>query len=560
MALLLAQVEPGFFINPYKLIPVVVLLLLWARLMTWADKDSETAHLPRVAVNLGLMGVGMLGFALFFFIPNFLISTLALVFLVLVCAGGYIGLRASQIGTKDLSKQFQAWLDGFKKKDVLVAEVVSEIQLLDSKGRIVAAPDEENPDHVGYMAVQDLLAEPMKKNPERIQLVPGANDQYKLTFVVDGYPFAGSTPDRAKAQAAIDFIKKSANLDPDEKRKPQKGKLKSTTGGKKKELDITTSGSSAGEALDIQVDMKSRHTFKLSALGLSAIQEAAIKDSIDVKQGIVLLSTPKGQGLTALNYAVIRAHDAYLTHIQTIERGSEQDLEGITQVKLSDKAPPAEELKQVSWVVSQEPDVIMLTSMEEPASAKELIKYVATGKKAYVALRANSALEAIATWRKYVGDDQKALKNLMMVVSGRVVRKLCPQCKVGVTPDPEQLRKMNLDPAKVTELYQERTEPMVDQKGNPIPCDVCEELRFKGRVGVYEVVIIDDEIREALTSGGGTKQLISLMRKQRMPTLQEAALELIQQGETSVKEVSRVFAATSSSSRSESSRGEKAST
>lgn len=546
MALFLAQAEPGFFINPLKLIPPVVMLLVWARLMTWADKDSTAAHLPRVPVNLGLMSVGILAFALFFLIPNFLVGTAALVFLVLLCIGGYIGLRAQKIGVKDLRKQFDTWRAGFKKESS-VKEVLSALQLMDHKGRLVAAPESEDPMRAGYDAVQTLFVDPMKKNAERIQLVP-SGEGYKLTYIVDGFPFAGGTPDKAAGAAAIEFIKKNANLNLEEKRKPQKGKIKGTTDGKKKELDVTTSGSSAGEALDIQIDFKTRHARRLDALGLSDVQEAAIKDSMEVRQGIILLAAPKGQGLTSLCYAVIRAHDAFLNHIQTIERDASQDLEGITQNKLPGGAGPAEELKAVSWSVSQEPDIIMITSVEEPASARELIKHASNGRKAYVAVRAGNAIEAVNVWRKWVGDDRRAVEHLMMAISGRVVRTLCAQCKVGITPDPEQLRKMNLDPQKVSQIFQERTEPMVDPKGNPIPCEMCNELRFKGRTGTYEVVIIDDEVREALLAGAGSKQIATIVRKQRMPFLQESALELIQTGETSIKEVQRVFQAPQPSS------------
>lgn len=539
---MLAAVEAGAFISWWKLLPPVILLLFWAKLASWIDKDSDVAHLPRVPVNLGVMAVGLIGFALFFLIPNFLVGTLALFFCVIVSIGGYIGLRAQRIGTKDLSKQFSAWLQSFGKKDVEVAEVIEELQMVDARGKIVAAPDDEHPDFAGYKAVQELFVDPLKKNAESIQLKP-EGDVYRLSYVVDGFPYSGASPDKVAAEAAIAFVKKKAGMDLEEVRKPQKGSIKATAAGKKRDIVVNVNGSSAGESLAMSVDPKTRHALRLEALGFTEIQEAAIRDSIEVRQGIVLLAAPKGQGLTTMSYGIIRAHDAFLTHIHTIERDATQDLEGITQNKLPPGAPPAEELKQVSWVASQEPDVLLMTSIEEPQSARKLIEFAGTGKKAYVALRADNALEAVNVWRKMVGDDARAMRYLVMAVSGRVIRKLCPACKVGVTPDPEQLKKLNLDPAKVSTLYQERVEPLMDPKGNVIECPVCEELRFKGRTGVFEVVIIDDEVKEAVIAGASNSQLRSIVRKQRIPSLQEAALEQIQKGETSVKEVTRVFTA-----------------
>lgn len=540
---LLAAVDAGFFINPWKLIPPVVLLLVWAKLASWVDKDSDVAHLPRVPINMGVMSVALVGFALFFLVPNFLVGTLALFLCVVISIGGYIGVRAQRIGTKDLSKQFKDWLSSIgKRKDAEVAEVVEDLQMMDSRGKLVAAPEEEDPDFAGYKAVQELFVDPLKKNAETIQLKP-EGDVYRLSFVVDGFPYAGPSPEKGAAEAAITFIKKQAGMDLEEVRKPQKGSIKATTASKKRDIVVNVNGSSAGESLAMLVDPKTRHALRLENLGFTEIQEAAIRDSIEVRQGIVLLSAPKGQGLTSMGYGIIRAHDAFLTHIHTIERNADQDLEGITQNKLPPGAPPAEELKQVGWVASQEPDVLMMTSIEEPQSAKKIIEFAGTGKKAYVAIRAENAVEAINVWRKMVGDDARAMRYLVMSVSGRVVRKLCPACKVGVTPDPEQLKKLNLDPAKVSTLYQERVEPLMDQKGNVIECPVCEELRFKGRTGVFEVVIVDEEVKEAVIAGASNSQLRSIIRKQRIPSLQEAALEQIQKGETSVKEVTRVFAA-----------------
>ena len=114
-------------------------------------------------------------------------------------------------------------------------------------------------------------------------------------------------------------------------------------------------------------------------------------------------------------------------------------------------------------------------------------------------------------------------------------------CKSAFQPEAEYLRKLNLDPAKVTQLYQARTAPLKDPKGNPILCEFCQELRYKGRFGVYEMFVIDDEVRQAVIAGGSVNQLKTLFRKQRRQYLQEIALAQVVTGETSVQEVLRVL-------------------
>jgi type IV pilus assembly protein PilB len=259
--------------------------------------------------------------------------------------------------------------------------------------------------------------------------------------------------------------------------------------------------------------------------------------------GIVLLSAPKGQGLTSLVYGVLRKHDAFLSHIQTIERDPPMELEGITQNTLPTNAPPAEEAKLAEWVGSQEPDVIAMSRMDDPRSAAALLKFVATAehRRLYVGLRASSTFDALAQWRKLVGDDKHALKHLKLIVNGRLVRKLCMACKVGYTPEPDVLRRLNMSPEKVGKLFQARTTPLVDPKGNPLVCEFCTDLRFVGRTGVYEMFAFDDEVRQVVLSGGSVNQLKALFRKQRRKYLQEEALARVEAGETSVQEVLRVL-------------------
>ena len=144
-------------------------------------------------------------------------------------------------------------------------------------------------------------------------------------------------------------------------------------------------------------------------------------------------------------------------------------------------------------------------------------------------------------WRKLIGDDRLAMKDLRLVITGRVLRRLCGACKAGYTPDPGTLRKLNMDPDKVGNLFQARTQPLRDPKGNPVTCDFCKELYFKGRLGVYEVFFIDDDARAILEAGGSQNQLKAVFRKQRAKYLQESALAQVEAGETSVQEVLRVM-------------------
>jgi type II secretory ATPase GspE/PulE/Tfp pilus assembly ATPase PilB-like protein len=287
-------------------------------------------------------------------------------------------------------------------------------------------------------------------------------------------------------------------------------------------------------------DFKNRHAFMVDKIGLTGAQLSSIRDLVKEKAGLVIVSTPKGQGLTSLMYAVIRAHDAFLEHIHTIERAPEVDLEGITQNNLAANATAAEEQKSTAWVISQDPDIIMITKVEATQTARDLIAF-AREKRVYVGIQATSTFEAINTWRKLVGDDRTAASELKYVINGRVLRKLCMACKVGYTPDPATLRKLNLDPNRVKELFQARVEPLRDPKGHAIPCEFCHDLRFKGRIGVFETFAVDGEGREAITNGAQPGPIKAVFRKQKGRYLTEEALAIVERGDTSVQEMLRVL-------------------
>jgi type II secretory ATPase GspE/PulE/Tfp pilus assembly ATPase PilB-like protein len=536
----LAAVGYGDWVSWWKSLPFLAVFLLWLRLITWADKDSQDAHLPRMAVNLASTGVLVLALLLVLVLPNFALALLAFVGLLLVSGMGYLFARHQTVGLADLSKDIKNALKGKAKKQKEITAGEGEV-LLTFKNKPIVAPDDEAPERLGYDALQAVLNLPMRKGADRIEVVPTQDGNSILRYHVDGYPYVARTMSRNEAGNAIAYMKLSTGQDLNDRRRPQTSNVRLTDKAGKHDAVVTTAGSSTGEQMVVELDIARRYDFKVDELGFSEDQLKTIQESAAGGRGIVLAAAPKGQGLTALMYGLLRAHDAFVHHIQTVERDPPIELEGITQNKLTAASTNAEELKLVSWVVSNEPDVVMVGRVEEPRAALELIKLAESGKRIYIGLRAGSTFEALSQWRKLVGDDRAALGQLEMVIAGRVVRKLCMACKVAYTPDPDALRKMNLNPEKASKLFQARTQPLRDPKGNEMPCEFCGDLRFKGRVGIYELLVTNDEVRQAVLGGASVDQLKALFRKQRRRYLQEMALARVEAGDTSIQEVLRVL-------------------
>ncbi|MGH7213417.1 MAG: GspE/PulE family protein [Tepidisphaeraceae bacterium] len=542
-SLVLASVEVGQYISAWKALPVLVVLLLWGRLATWVDKDSVRAHIPRDYVNLMVIGAGVLGFVLFFVLPGFWVALVILCLTVAAAGGIYLALRHQKVGLGDLKGELTGWLKGMGKQTdaTIVKEVPHEIQMIDKGGNLLAPPPDDSPERIGYEAIQAFMAPPLQRGCQTVDLTPQER-MSACTYTVDGVLYQGRDLNRDDSGAAILYLKRAAGLDVNDRRKPQSTRMKVMLNGQKREIQVSTAGSTAGESLKIVVDPKACHELKLEDLGMTPEQLEQMREIVADRQGVVLVAAPPEHGLTTTLYAVVRTHDAFLNHILTIERGADgSDLEGINQNKLPAKAPGSEEMKAVELATSHQPDVLMVNSIEDPRTAQTLIKYSAEDKRVYVGMRAGSTFDALGQWRKLVGDDKLAMKQLRLIIAGRLVRRLCSACKVGYAPDPQTLRKLNMDPNRVAKLYQARTEPLKDPKGNPIPCEFCHDLHFKGRVGVYEFFLIDDEMRQVVVAGGSSEQLKARFRKQRGTYLQEQALQQVEAGETSVQEILRVL-------------------
>ncbi|MEM6313074.1 MAG: ATPase, T2SS/T4P/T4SS family, partial [Planctomycetota bacterium] len=443
--------EPSYapYVNGLLAIPFVIVILLAAKLAAWADKDAKANRLPQQYLNIvNLVAIALAGL-LFFALPSFPLAFAGCVLTLLVAAGIYLGVRNSKVGLGDLGEELGDYFASLKPgnknprrktKGEEETAVEGEVVLLDKAKMAVRVPEAEEPTRPGYVALQQVLAQPLQQGAERIDLLPGSNGA-QVRYSVDGVTYPGATLSTDHASAAVAMLKQIVGLDFNERRKIQSGTLNARSANGTHKIDVRTSGSTNGEQLKLDVDVGSRYTMKLDELGFRKSQLERIRNQL-TEPGIVLVACPPGNGLHTLLYGFLREHDAFLSHIQTLERDELADLEGITQNVLG---PGDDEAERVDWLVSQQSDVMMLQKLENPQAGKILAEY-AKNHTAYLGIRASSTFDAITRWRKFVGDDKAALGSLKLVVAGRVFRRLCPATKVAYKPDERSLRSMGLSP------------------------------------------------------------------------------------------------------------------
>ena len=558
----LAEVPYGGYLLWWKMLPFAVIFLIWIQLLLWMDKDTITARMPREMVNSIQWGLLILALIAAVMLPMFVVSLSVFVFLFALSVGGYLIWRNSIVGLSDIPGQMSLWFKNLfrskkarrvEKQELAVAEGM--LTLLDKRGEPPTIPAQEDPIRPAYEAAHRILLDPLYKGAERVVLASAGN-RYATKFRVDGVEFPGMALESEVATATVDYIKKMAGLDLNERRKLQIGKMKGKTATAAHEIEVQTSGTRAGETLVLEIDRSKRYRQRATALGLSPQQRDVVAEVVAENKGLVLAAAPPGHGLTGLLYGLVQEHDAFVQHIITLERPIEREMEGVTQNELTTGIEPAEEAKQVSWIADQMPDVLMVMGIEGRDASREAIRLAGEeNRRVYVGMRASDSADALTRWRTLVGDNKLALGRLEMIIAGRTVRKLCDACKEPYTPPEAALAKMGVPKGKVQQLYRARTEPMLDQRGNPIPCEFCGQLGYKGRLGVFEVVRIDAEARKALLEDPGPATVRNLLRAQKLPTLQEAALRAVVSGKTDLAEIQRAMGPASTATPSGGSKG-----
>jgi type II secretory ATPase GspE/PulE/Tfp pilus assembly ATPase PilB-like protein len=188
------------------------------------------------------------------------------------------------------------------------------------------------------------------------------------------------------------------------------------------------------------------------------------------------------------------------------------------------------------------PDVVGVAECEDAETAQITCNAVKDNKIMYVTLKADSVIQAFAKWLKFVGDRHLAIGTLLGISNQRLVRKLCNKCKQAYTPDKELLKKFNISAEKRKVLYRVG-KVLYDKRGKASTCDHCQGTGYFGRTAIFEVIILDNELREILTRTKSLPEIATQFRRAKMLYLQEQALRKVVSGSIAINEIIRVLSA-----------------
>ncbi|NIA06116.1 MAG: hypothetical protein GWP14_00505 [Actinobacteria bacterium] len=531
---------PGQYFSFTKIVLALVLFGVLARIMTWTDADLDRLHGPRTLWNTIMLAVGLIAVSILLFIPNFLVAVLLFLAVTSTGLGSYVLWRNSLVAEVDrvftathLRKVLTGSAGDVSDKTGPMPEL--DIAIQQTNGAIVTPPQNDELLQTGFQLTHFLLADALTQRATDVALIP-TGQATKLLYRIDGVTTERQRLTLQDSSALAGFMKYAAKLDVQEKRVPQRGRLAVKSGAGLTPLWISTSGSSAGERLDIKLLRKAQE-LGLNDLRLPAEDLKRVQALAQEEKGQVVVTGGRDCGTTTTLYAFLRSHDAYVQHIHSIETRPLAELENVTQHKpkiVDGKINIADTLRTV---LRGDPGVVLVEPVKEATTLKMMLKAAQGDRKVYAGMSCSSTFAALAEIMTLAGAPELVAESLKGIVAQKLLRRLCPSCREAYPPDAQLLKRLNLPVDKIKQFYRPPSKPLVNEKGKPIICSTCGGTGYFGRVGAFEILMITDEIRDLIRQDAGISQIRSACRKKRMLYLQEQALRRVIEGLTSISEV-----------------------
>ncbi|MBF0621963.1 MAG: type II secretion system ATPase GspE [Magnetococcales bacterium] len=374
--------------------------------------------------------------------------------------------------------------------------------------------------------INALLTEAVKQNASDIHLEP-YEDQVAVRFRVDGVLRKVLAPKSAVAPLLVSRIKVMARLDIAEKRLPQDGRISLRIAGRPVDVRVSTIPTGHGERVVMRLLDKQAGRLDLNQLGMPMESQDGIDRVIRKPNGIILVTGPTGSGKTTTLYAILKRLNDHSRNIMTVEDPIEYNLDGISQTHVNTKVDLTF-ARGLRAILRQDPDVVMVGEVRDLETARIAVQASLTGHLVLSTLHTNSAIGAITRLRDMGMEPYLLSSSLVAVLAQRLVRMLCPSCRVA---------------RSVTEIDREMFgsdgHHLPDQVYGPGRCEQCGHTGFRGRSGIYELMVMNDALRHRIHEGAGEQELVSLVRKE-TPTLRDDGLRLVRDGLTTPEEVLRV--------------------
>jgi type IV pilus assembly protein PilB len=374
--------------------------------------------------------------------------------------------------------------------------------------------------------VNYLIFDACKQGASDIHIEP-KEKALKIRYRIDGILFESMNPPANMHAAIVSRLKIMANLDIAERRLPQDGRIRAVVNGRKIDLRMSTLPTACGEKCVMRILDNRSINVSLDDLGFSENILTIWKNQIDQPHGILLVTGPTGSGKTTTLYSSLRCMDGNKLNISTVEDPIEYQLSTANQVQVHDKIGMTFSAALRS-LLRQDPDVVLLGEIRDSETARIAVQAALTGHLVLSTLHTNDAPASITRLVNIGVEPYLISAAVNAVLAQRLCRKICQHCKEEFQPTAEMKEFLMLQGFTSDNTFR--------GKG----CDRCRKTGYAGRLGIYELMVMDDSLRDVITRNPDVTQLRKLCRERGLITLRQDGFDKAMRGLTTVDEILRV--------------------
>ncbi|WP_226686371.1 type II secretion system ATPase GspE [Stutzerimonas stutzeri] len=373
--------------------------------------------------------------------------------------------------------------------------------------------------------INAILGEAIAENASDIH-IETFEKRLVIRFRVDGILREVVQPKRELAALLVSRIKVMAKLDIAEKRIPQDGRISLRVGGREVDIRVSTLPSANGERVVLRLLDKQAGRLTLRHLGMNEQDRDHLEQAVKKPHGIILVTGPTGSGKTTTLYAALTTLNDRTRNILTVEDPIEYHLEGIGQTQVNTKVDMTF-ARGLRAILRQDPDVVMVGEIRDQETADMAVQASLTGHLVLSTLHTNSAIGAVTRLVDMGVEPFLISSSLLGVLAQRLVRVLCNDCKRAYVADTAECELLGVSPAEAPTLYHAEG------------CEQCRGLGYRGRTGIYELVLFDDTLRTMVHTRASEQDMLRHARALG-PSIREDGLRKVREGVTTIEEVLRV--------------------
>ncbi len=414
----------------------------------------------------------------------------------------------------DLSQTAETALGGHDDLNALANELPRTSDLLGS--------DDDAP---VIRLINGILQEAIRTRASDIHVEP-YESRLSVRFRIDGALQDMLSLSERLAPLLVSRVKVMAQLDIAKKRVPQDGRFSLSLGERSVDVRVSTLPSQHGERLVMRILEKGSAGFALPQLGMSEDQRQAFVESLAKPNGIILVTGPTGSGKTTTLYAALTTLNDSSRNILTVEDPVEYALDGIGQTQVNNRVGMSF-AAGLRAILRQDPDVVMVGEIRDPETADIAVQAALTGHLVLSTVHTNSSIATITRLRDMGVEPFLLASTVTAIVAQRLVRRLCPSCKSAYTPSAQELSDLGLKASKAQVFYRANG------------CELCHNVGYTGRLGLYEIAIMDDVLQAMIHDGAREADMVNHAFARGQTLVQSGAIH-VRAGLTSAEEVRRV--------------------